>query len=150
MTRQTVGFIGGGNMARAIAGGLIRSGFGAGNILISTPRAAQRALLEREFPGAVITADNRDVAAGAGNLLLAVKPQILKAVCTELKATVQKQKPLVISIAAGPTVDDIDAWLGGNLEVGSCRTSRPWSIRAFRRFMRTPVPTISAKSSQKR
>ncbi|MEX2123708.1 MAG: pyrroline-5-carboxylate reductase [Woeseia sp.] len=125
MTRQTVGFIGGGNMARAIAGGLIRSGFGAGNILISAPRAEQRALLEREFPGAVITADNSRVAAGAGNLLLAVKPQILGPVCKELRTTVQKRKPLIISIAAGPTVADIDAWLGGDLEVVRVMPNQP-------------------------
>ena len=125
MTRQTVGFIGGGNMARAIAGGLIRSGFGAGNILISAPRAEQRALLEREFPGSVVTADNCRVAAGAGNLLLAVKPQILRSVCKELRTAVQKQKPLVISIAAGPTVADIDDWLGGNLEVVRVMPNQP-------------------------
>jgi pyrroline-5-carboxylate reductase len=125
MTRQTVGFIGGGNMARAIAGGLIRSGFGAGNILISTPRAEQRALLEREFPGATITGDNSRVAAAAGNLLLAVKPQILRSVCLELKEAVQKQKPLVISIAAGPTVGDIDSWLGGGLEVVRVMPNQP-------------------------
>jgi pyrroline-5-carboxylate reductase len=125
MTRQTVGFIGGGNMARAIAGGLVRSGFGAENILISAPRAEQRALLEKEFPGAGITGDNSEVARGAGNLLLAVKPQILKAVCVELAATVQKQKPLVISIAAGPTVDDIDSWLGGSLEIVRAMPNQP-------------------------
>ena len=125
MTRQTVGFIGGGNMARAIAGGLVRSGFGAGNILISAPRAEQRALLEREFPGAVITPDNHEVVAGAGNLLLAVKPQILGSVCRDLRSAVQKQKPLVISIAAGPTVADIDAWLGGDLEVVRVMPNQP-------------------------
>jgi pyrroline-5-carboxylate reductase len=125
MTRQTVGFIGGGNMARAIAGGLIRSGFGAGNILISTPRPEQQALLQREFPGAMITGDNCKVAGTAGNLLLAVKPQILRPVCVELKAAVQKQKPLVISIAAGPTVADIDSWLGGNLEIVRVMPNQP-------------------------
>ena len=112
-------------MARAIAGGLIRSGFGAGNILMSTPRAEQRALLEREFPGADITGDNSRVAARAGNLLLAVKPQILRIVCAELKTAVQKQKPLVISIAAGPTVADIDLWLGGGLEIVRVMPNQP-------------------------
>jgi pyrroline-5-carboxylate reductase len=125
MTRQTVGFIGGGNMARAIAGGLIRSGFGAENIFISTPRAEQQALLQREFPGAAITGDNSVVAANAGNLLLAVKPQILRSVCGELKAAVQQRKPLVISIAAGPTVGDIDNWLGGNLEIVRVMPNQP-------------------------
>ena len=125
MTRQTVGFIGGGNMARAIAGGLLRSGFGAGNILISTPRPEQQVLLQREFPGAVITGDNCEIAAAAGNLVLAVKPQILKSVCVGLKTAVQKRKPLIISIAAGPTVADIDSWLGGDLEIVRVMPNQP-------------------------
>jgi pyrroline-5-carboxylate reductase len=125
MTRQQIGFIGGGNMARAIAGGLIRSGFGAGNVLIAEPRSEQRALLAQEFPGSIITEDNDQVAAAAGTLLLAVKPQILGAVCRALKAAVQRQRPLVVSIAAGPTVADIDAWLGGQLEIVRVMPNQP-------------------------
>ncbi|MEX2496546.1 MAG: pyrroline-5-carboxylate reductase [Woeseia sp.] len=125
MTRQQIGIIGGGNMARAIAGGLIRSGFGAPNILIAEPRSEQREMLRREFPGAIVTEDNRAVAAGAGNLLLAVKPQILGTVCRELGSAVQKRKPLVISIAAGPRVADIDAWLGGDLEIVRAMPNQP-------------------------
>lgn len=125
MTRNKIGFIGGGNMARAIAGGLVRSGYGAGNLLVSAPRAEQRALLEREFPGALVTADNAAVAAAAGNLLLAVKPQILRSVCHGIRAAVQSSKPLVISIAAGPTVDDIDRWLGGGLEIVRAMPNQP-------------------------
>lgn len=125
MTRQTVGFIGGGNMARAIAGGLVRSGFGAPNILLSTPRAEQQALLQREFPGATVTGDNPRVASSAGNLVLAVKPQILRSVCSELRPAVQKQRPLIISIAAGPTVGDIDSWLGGDLEIVRVMPNQP-------------------------
>lgn len=125
MTRKTIGFIGGGNMARAIAGGLVRSGFDAANILISAPRAEQRALLEAEFPGSLVSADNQEVAASAGGLLLAVKPQILGTVCRELQAVVQKRKPLIVSIAAGPTVADIDGWLGGGLEIVRVMPNQP-------------------------
>lgn len=125
MTRKTIGFIGGGNMARAIAGGLVRSGFDAANILISAPRAEQRALLEGEFPGALVSGDNHEVAASAGGLLLAVKPQILGTVCRELKPVVQKRKPLIVSIAAGPTVADIDGWLGGGLEIVRVMPNQP-------------------------
>lgn len=125
MTRKTIGFIGGGNMARAIAGGLVRSGFDAANILISAPRAEQRALLEAEFPGSLVSADNQEVAASAGGLLLAVKPQILGTVCRDLQPVVQKRKPLIVSIAAGPTVADIDGWLGGGLEVVRVMPNQP-------------------------
>lgn len=125
MTRNRIGFIGGGNMARAIAGGLVRSGFGAGNLAIAEPRAEQRELLSREFPDVLVTADNDAVAAATGTLLLAVKPQILGAVCRDLRAAAQKSKPLVISIAAGPTVDDIDGWLGGGLEIVRAMPNQP-------------------------
>ena len=125
MTRKTIGFIGGGNMARAIAGGLIRSGFDATNILIAEPRAEQRALLERQFPGSVVSADNHEVAASAGGLLLAVKPQILGAVCRDLSGVVRTRKPLVLSIAAGPTAADIDEWLGGGLEIVRVMPNQP-------------------------
>jgi len=125
MDRNKVGFIGGGNMARAIAGGLVRSGFGAGNILISEPVAEQREVLRDEFAGSVISNSNTEVATAAGNLLLAVKPQILGAVCRRLKPTVQEHKPVVISIAAGARVDDIDSWLGGGMEIVRVMPNQP-------------------------
>lgn len=125
MTANRIGFIGGGNMARAIAGGLVRSGFGQDNLLISAPRAERRAALQAEFPHALVTGDNNAVAAGAENIVLAVKPQILGSVCRELRDTAQRSKPLVISIAAGPTVDDIDGWLGGGLEVVRAMPNQP-------------------------
>lgn len=125
MTRKTIGFIGGGNMARAIAGGLVRSGFGASNILIAEPRAEQRELLEAQFPGSLITGKNDEVAASAGGLLLAVKPQILGSVCRALRDVAQLSKPLVLSIAAGPTAADIDTWLGGGLEVVRVMPNQP-------------------------
>lgn len=125
MNRNRIGFIGGGNMARAIAGGLVRSGYGAANILIAEPRAEQREVLQREFPDSLVTVDNAVIAAGAGNVVLAVKPQILRAVCRDLRDGVQQSKPLVISIAAGPTVDDIDGWLGGGLEIVRAMPNQP-------------------------
>lgn len=125
MTRNRIGFIGGGNMARAIAGGLVRSGYGGGNLAIAEPRPEQRALLEREFPATLVTGDNDAVAGEAGNLLLAVKPQVLRAVCRGIRSAVQRSKPLVISIAAGPTVNDIDEWLGGGLEIVRAMPNQP-------------------------
>lgn len=125
MTRKTIGFIGGGNMARAIAGGLIRSGFDAANILIAEPRPEQRDLLQSQFPGSVVSGNNLEVAASAGGLLLAVKPQILGTVCRDLEPVVRKRKPLVVSIAAGPTVADIDGWLGGGLEIVRVMPNQP-------------------------
>ena len=125
MTRKNIAIIGGGNMARAIAGGLIRSGYDAAHVSIAEPLQEQRAILEMEFPGSTISNDNNAIVAEAGTLVLAVKPQILKLVCNGIENSAQKQKPLVISIAAGPRVDDIDRWLGGNLEIVRVMPNQP-------------------------
>ena len=125
MSRSNIAFIGGGNMARAIAGGLIRSGFDPSHVLISEPIEEQRSLLAAEFPNSTVTDSNDDVASRAGTMVLAVKPQILKNVCSALKETVQAQKPMVISIAAGPRVDSIDRWLGGDLEIVRVMPNQP-------------------------
>ena len=125
MNRANIALIGGGNMARAIAGGLIRSGYDPAHILIAEPLAEQRDLLHQEFPGSTVSDDNNAVVPGAGTLVLAVKPQILKSVCRNIEASVQQQKPLVISIAAGPRVDDIDRWLGGDLEIVRVMPNQP-------------------------
>ena len=114
MINNKVGLIGGGNMARAIAGGLLRGGMHATDLYIAEPRAEQCDLLRKELYGAMVTEDNSAVASQVEVLLFAVKPQILKPVCLDLVSIVQKSKPLIMSIAAGPRIDDIDRWLGGD------------------------------------
>jgi len=125
MISQKVGFIGGGNMARAIAGGLLRGGMHATDVLIAEPVPEQRDKLRHELYGAMVTHDNRVVADAAGVLLFAVKPQILKPVCNDLAAAVQQRKPLIMSIAAGPRSSDIEAWLGGELRVIRVMPNQP-------------------------
>jgi pyrroline-5-carboxylate reductase len=125
MINQKVGFIGGGNMARAIAGGLLRGGMHATDILIAEPLEEQRDKLRRELYGALVTDDNRIVADAAQVLLFAVKPQILKPVCNDLAQAVQARKPLIMSIAAGPRSSDIEEWLGGDLRVIRVMPNQP-------------------------
>lgn len=125
MIRNKVGFVGGGNMARAIAGGLLRGGMHATDIYLAEPLEAQRDRLREELHGVQVSDDNAMIAAQCDVLLFAVKPQILKPVCEELASTVQTSKPLIISIAAGPKVDNIDAWLGGDLRVVRVMPNQP-------------------------
>ena len=125
MISHKIGFIGGGNMARAIAGGLLRGGMHATDILIAEPRAEQCASLREELYGALVSEDNTIVAREAEVLLFAVKPQILRSVCTDLKDIVQATRPLIMSIAAGPRIDDINSWLGGNLSVVRVMPNQP-------------------------
>jgi len=125
MINHKVGLIGGGNMARAIAGGLLRGGMHATDILIAEPRQEQCELLRQELYGAMVSDNNAMVASEAETLVFAVKPQILKGVCRDLAETVQRHKPLIISIAAGPCIEDIDDWLGGDMRIVRVMPNQP-------------------------
>lgn len=117
MSEKNVAFIGGGNMARAIAAGLLASGYPPGRIAISEPSAEQREALTAALPGTTVAADNNAVAADADCIVLAVKPQILGLVCKGIAGAVGASRPLIISVAAGIRSDDIDTWLGGGFPI---------------------------------
>ncbi|MDD9852220.1 MAG: pyrroline-5-carboxylate reductase [Gammaproteobacteria bacterium] len=106
-----IGFIGGGNMARSIIGGLRAAGGGA-TIAVAEPDAGRRESLAHDF-GVSVTKDNAAVAAHAASLIFAVKPQAMAAVCREAAAACRKRRPLVLSIAAGIRVGDMRRWLDG-------------------------------------
>jgi pyrroline-5-carboxylate reductase len=127
--RRSVAFIGGGNMARAIASGLLESGFAATELRVAEPNETARTELLDLLPGTTIGADNDAIAAGAGTVVLAVKPQVLPYVCRNLAETVQAHRPLVVSIAAGVRSDDIEAWLGGDLAVIRVMPNQPALLR---------------------
>ena len=114
--RPKVGFIGAGNMARSLASGLLNNGWGKDDIVVSDPDPEQRRTIESAL-GLKTFADNPDAAALAEILVLAVKPQVLGSVATALAQTVQKQRPLVISIAAGVRINDLARWLGNDLPI---------------------------------
>lgn len=116
MTPHTIGFIGAGNMARSLAGGLLNSGWSVERLIISDPDVNQRRGAEKAL-GIKTLANNGELAATADVLVLAVKPQVLKSVAEEIAATIQKKRSLVVSIAAGIRINDIERWLGGNLPV---------------------------------
>jgi len=124
-----IAYIGGGNMARALAGGMLAAGYEPSHVLISEPLAAQRDRLTEELPGAVVVADNGDAVRDAECVVFAVKPQILCDVCKPLAAQVQRTRPLIISIAAGVRARDIESWLGGNLPVVRVMPNQPALLR---------------------
>ena len=124
-----VAYVGGGNMARALAGGMLAAGYKPQHVLISEPLAEHRDSLAEELPGAVILEHNEDAVRGAECIVLAIKPQILCEVCKPLASLVQQNKPLVISIAAGVRASDIETWLGGELPVVRVMPNQPALLR---------------------
>jgi pyrroline-5-carboxylate reductase len=111
-----IAFIGGGNMARSLIGGLIARGAEAGSIRVAEPVASLRDALASDFGVRVFDAAG-DAAAGSDLWLLAVKPQVLRGVCESLATLARRQRPLVVSIAAGITSAQLQRWLGSEAAV---------------------------------
>ena len=111
MTDFTLAFIGGGNMAGSLIGGLIADGWNPGRIQVADPDAARTTQLAERFP-VITTRDNSEAIAGADALILAVKPQILHEVATQIAPAIREQQPVVISIAAGIRETSLRDWLG--------------------------------------
>lgn len=103
-------FIGGGNMARSLIGGLIAEGFPAEQIHVADSQTDTLNALKSQY--AVKTfADNIQAIQAVDVVILAVKPQFIQSVCKQLSAHWQTPQ-LLISIAAGIRVDDIARWMG--------------------------------------
>jgi len=100
-------FIGGGNMATALIGGLLGKGFAAQKISVVEINADDRAQLQRNF--AVRTVETvAEGITGSQIIILAVKPQQLREVATQLAPVLSGQ--LLISIAAGIRAVDLSRW----------------------------------------
>lgn len=119
----SIGFIGGGNMARSLIGGLLKRGATAARIAVSDPFEAARTQLQSLF-GVRTSASNADVARGSDVIILAVKPQELPRVAREIGGALHGKQPLVISIAAGTLASDISRWLA-DIPVVRAMPNRP-------------------------
>ena len=101
MIQQIIGFLGGGQMARALAGGLVRGRLtSAERLVVFDPAEAARAEFAAHVPGTGLLADNRAVVAAADVVVLAVKPQIAGVVMDEVRGEWEPDK-LLVSILAG-------------------------------------------------
>jgi pyrroline-5-carboxylate reductase len=113
---DSIAFIGGGNMARSLIGGLVAQRRDPATIHVAEPVPALRDALAADF-GVKAFDDGARAIEGASTWVLATKPQVLRTVCESLATQAQAAKPLVVSIAAGITAAQLERWLGGNLAV---------------------------------
>lgn len=123
---QKISFIGGGNMAAAIIGGLVGSGADPAHIEVVEINAEARASLAARQ--GVVTHANLAEARLAGLIVLAVKPQSLPDVAAALSTHLTGQ--LVLSIAAGVRVADLTRWLGGHERIVRAMPNTPALVRA--------------------
>ena len=113
MSNSKIAFIGGGNMARSLIGGLVATGMSNKDISVSEPKADLREKLTKDF-GVNALEENASAVMGADVVVLAVKPQILQEVLIPLGNLIAETRPLLISVAAGVTSSSIERWVGGH------------------------------------
>ena len=116
-------------MARSLIGGLLKTGTAAAAIRVAEPNAETREALGRDF-GVACYVENRLAVAEAEVLVLAVKPQIMPALQSDLRDTLQRTRPLLISIAAGVRIDQLERWFGHTLPIVRCMPNTPALIGA--------------------
>ena len=121
---RRLAFIGGGNMAAALIGGLTRRGLAGGRIAVADPSADQLDRLVRDY-GVERAPDNAAAARGAEVVVLAVKPQQMRAVSLALRPHVADSKPLVISVAAGIPHAALARWFGPEVPLVRTMPNRP-------------------------
>ena len=126
MTHPRIAFIGAGNMATSLIGGLLAQGIPASHIRASEPGSEQRTKVADEY-GIEVFENNADAVSGADVVVLATKPQVLKGVCQALAPSLQPQQ-LIVSIAAGITCASLSAWLG-DLAIVRCMPNTPALLR---------------------
>jgi len=124
--QSTICFIGTGNMASSLIGGLIANHYVANNIIANDIDAAKLQTIKQQFSVRTET-DMRPAIATADIVILSVKPQIMQQVCRSLAQAMPESgsKPLFISIAAGVRASDINRWLGAGQAVVRCMPNTP-------------------------
>ncbi|MCU1718641.1 pyrroline-5-carboxylate reductase [Pseudomonas sp. 5P_3.1_Bac2] len=126
MTTPRIAFIGAGNMATSLIGGLLAQGVSTSQISASDRTAEQRDKISQEH-GIRTFADNVEAIQGADVIVLAVKPQGMKEVCLDLAKHIGPQQ-LIVSIAAGISCASLTNWLGDSAIV-RCMPNTPSLVR---------------------
>ncbi len=120
-------FIGGGNMASALIGGMIARGAGIDEFRVVEPLVEARDRIAARFPGLALFAEStREAVAGAALVVLAVKPQQMRQAASALAAHLAGgDAPVVLSIAAGIRLADLARWLRGHARLVRAMPNTP-------------------------
>ncbi len=148
MKQTPIAFIGAGNMATALFGGLIKQGYSADKILAADPNPA--CLGAAAKLGVATTSDNAEAIAFAEVVIIAVKPQVLQSVMQPLQALLLERRPLLISIAAGIDLQALQHWCGEDLPIVRCMPNTPALVQtgATGLFANNQVSTQQKQQAQ--
>lgn len=132
---KRIGFIGGGAMAEALAGGLVGAGVAPALITIAEPRAERRAQLSERL-GVATHSDNPLVVRTSDLVVLAVKPNIVAEALGDLAASIPAEdgldlaRPLWVSVAAGVRLEAIGTHLGAEARIVRAMPNTPALVQA--------------------
>ena len=129
MSNKHVAILGGGNMGRALIGGMLRRGTRPEHIWVGESSAAARQALSADF-GIQATSDNVAAAEPASVVVVAIKPQIAGSVLAALQPVLQRTRPLIVSVAAGIRVAALEGWCGAGVPVVRAMPNRPALVGA--------------------
>ena len=129
MSQIELTVLGGGNMGRALIGGLLRHGMRAEQIAVGESQEGARARLSHEL-GITASADNAAAIHKADLIVLAVKPQDAGSVLEPLAPRLKQRRPLVLSIAAGVRIETLRRWCGPDIPVIRAMPNRPALVGA--------------------
>ncbi len=128
MNSSKIAFIGAGNMANSLIRGLLSKGAAPANLLAFDVDAEKLQLLQTECGIGIGTM--AEIAAQADVLVLAVKPQVMPEVCSELAALLSNRPCLLISIAAGIPLLSLQQWLGAETAIVRSMPNTPALVSA--------------------
>lgn len=126
--KPRIAFLGGGNMASSLIGGMLQQGFQPDRIAAADPSGAQRDALAAKF-GVRVSADNADVVSDADVVVFAVKPQVFRDAARAVATPLSRTQPLVVSIAAGIAEPDIRRWLAYDAAIVRVMPNTPALVR---------------------
>jgi pyrroline-5-carboxylate reductase len=139
-----IAFLGGGNMANALVGGMVAKGFDRRALSVVEVSPAAR---ERIAAHGVRVSTAPDAATGeADTLVIAVKPQDLRAALAGLSTDLRRK--LVVSIAAGVRLESLSRWLGGHRRLVRCMPNTPALVGAGITGLYA-LPEVSAEDRKK-
>ncbi len=129
MENCKIAFIGCGNMARSLIGGLISNHLDKNQISAADPDGEQRQSISNQF-GISTFENNTDIVNDADVIVLAVKPQLIHEVAIGIKGSIENANKLIISIAAGVRLASLKEWLGDNTAIVRVMPNTPALIQA--------------------
>lgn len=149
LTNLRIAFIGAGNMAASLIGGLIKTGYPAQQIWAANPGVEKLQSLHQRF-GINITQNNLEAVQQADIVVLAVKPQVLAIAANAIAPAVQERNPLVISIAAGISLQCLQQWLGNAVSIVRCMPNMPALVGcgATGMYADSAVPQMQRQQAQ--